>query len=276
MSIDVKNVSFSYDPGTSLERTALKNVNLSIDRGEFVLIGGEIGSGKSTLIRHFNGLLRPSSGSVSVDGVEAHVKSVRKKVGILFQFPQNQLFANTVYEDIAFGPSNFGAKGDELRKQVTRALEMAGVKEELHEHSPFTLSGGEMRLVAIAGVLAIRPDYLVLDEPLSGLDPENREALLKLLKSLHMQGSSVIVVSHWIADLLPLADKIILMENGKISFEGSPEKYIKATSTPLPEITSLMKELQQKGFDVRDDIFDVEEALNEIIRVKKERSGSMQ
>lgn len=125
-------------------------------------------------------------------------------------------------------------------------------------------------------MLAIRPDYLVLDEPLSGLDPENREALLKLLKSLHMQGSSVIVVSHWIADLLPLADKIILMENGKISFEGSPEKYIKATSTPLPEITSLMKELQQKGFDVRDDIFDVEEALNEIIRVKKERSGSMQ
>ncbi len=276
MSIDVKNVSFSYDPGTSLERTALKNVNLSIDRGEFVLIGGEIGSGKSTLIRHFNGLLRPSSGSVSVDGAEAHVKSVRKKVGILFQFPQNQLFARSVYEDVAFGPANFGEKGDELRKKVTKALKMVGVREELYEHSPFTLSGGEMRLVAIAGVLAIRPDYLVLDEPLSGLDPEHREYLLKILKSLHMQGSSVIVVSHWIADLLPLADKIILMEKGKISFEGSPEKYIKATSTPLPEITSLMKELQQKGFDVRDDIFDVEEALNEIIRVKKERSGSMQ
>jgi len=276
MSIDVTNVSFSYDPGTSLERTALKNVNLSIGRGEFVLIGGEIGSGKSTLIRHFNGLLRPSSGSVSVDGAEAHVKSVRKKVGILFQFPQNQLFARSVYEDVAFGPCNFGAKGDELRKKVTKALRMAGVREELYEHSPFTLSGGEMRLVAIAGVLAIRPDYLVLDEPLSGLDPEHRESLLKILRSLHMQGSSVIVVSHWIADLLPLADKIILMEKGKISFVGSPEEYVKSTSTPLPEITSLMKKLQQKGFDVRDDIFDVGEALNEIIRVKKERLGSMQ
>ncbi|KXS44581.1 energy-coupling factor transporter ATPase [Methanolobus zinderi] len=276
MSIDVKNVSFSYDPGTSLERLALQNVNLSIDRGEFILIGGEIGSGKSTLIRHFNGLLRPSSGSVSVDGVEAHVKSIRKKVGILFQFPQNQLFARSVYEDVAFGPANFGEKGDELRKRVTKALKMVGVREELYEHSPFTLSGGEMRLVAIAGVLAIRPDYLVLDEPLSGLDPEHRESLLEILKSLHMQGISVIVVSHLIADLLPLADKIILMKKGKISFEGSPEEYVKSTSTPLPEITSLMKELKQKGFDVRDDIFDVEEALNEIIRVKKERSGSMQ
>lgn len=272
MSIDVKNVSFSYDPGTGLERLALENVNLSIGRGEFVLIGGEIGSGKSTLIRHFNGLLRPSSGSVSVDGVEAHVKSVRKKVGILFQFPQNQLFARSVYEDVAFGPSNFGAKGDELRRRIIHALKMAGVREELYDHSPFTLSGGEMRLVAIAGVLAIRPDYLVLDEPLSGLDPEHRESLLKLLKALHIQGSSVIVVSHWIADLLHLAEKIILMEKGKISFEGSSDEYLKVNSTPLPEITSLMKELRQRGFDVRDDISDVEDALREIIRVKEERS----
>ncbi|TGC11133.1 ATP-binding cassette domain-containing protein [Methanolobus halotolerans] len=271
MPIDVKGVSFSYNTGTTLEKVALENINLSIGKGEFILIGGEIGSGKSTLIRHFNGLLKPSTGQVIVDGMPAHEKHVKTKVGILFQFPQNQLFAKTVYEDVAFGPSNFGIKGKQLDKRVIHALQLAGVREELYDRSPFTLSGGEMRLVAIAGVLAMQPDYLLLDEPLSGLDPENKNSLLLLLKTLHSQGISVVIVSHRIADMLFLADRVFLMQDGRVSFKGKPDDYIYSTSSPLPDITSLMKDLRQKGIDVRDDVFSIEDAFDEITRVQKER-----
>ncbi|MDW7731518.1 MAG: ATP-binding cassette domain-containing protein [Methanolobus sp.] len=271
MSIDVKGLSYSYNPGTSLEKSALENISMSIGRGEFVVIGGEIGSGKSTLIRHFNGLLKPSSGKVTVEGMPAHEKHVKAKVGILFQFPQNQLFGKTVYEDVAFGPSNFGARGEELEERVIKALELVGVREELYYASPFSLSGGEMRLVAIAGVLAMRPDYLVLDEPLAGLDPENKNSLIRILKDLHSQGTSVIIVSHRTFDLLPLADKVFWMEDGRISFEGSPDDYISSASPQLTGITSLMKELRQRGIDVRDDIFTIEDAFNEISRVQREK-----
>ena len=271
MSIDVKDLSFSYNPGTGLEKNVLENINLSIGRGEFVLISGEISSGKSTLIRHFNGLLRPTSGQVTVEGTPAHEKHVKAKVGVLFQFPQNQLFAKTVYEDVAFGPSNFGFKGKKLEKRVIKALELAGVREELHSVSPFSLSGGEMRLVAIAGVLAMSPDYLVLDEPLAGLDPENKKSLLQILKNLHLQGKSVIVVSHRISDLLPLADKLFRIEDRRITFEGSPYEYMSSGASSFPEITSLMKELKQRGIDVREDIFTIEDAFNEICRVHKGR-----
>lgn len=276
MSIDVKDLSFSYNQGTSLEKKALENINMSIGRGEFVLIGGEIGSGKSTLIRHFNGLLRPGSGRVTVEGVPAQERHVKAKVGMLFQFPQNQLFGKTVYEDVAFGPSNFGVRDDELEEKVIKALEMVGVREELYHASPSSLSGGEMRLAAIAGVLAMRPDYLVLDEPLAGLDPENKNSLIRILKNLHSQGTSVILVSHRISDLLPLANRVFWMKEGRLSFEGDPDEYINAAVSQLPGITSLMKELRHRGIDVRDDIFTVEDAFNEINRVKGERMVNQQ
>jgi energy-coupling factor transport system ATP-binding protein len=266
VSIDIRNLTFRYNPGTPLEKTSLKDISLSIGKGEFVLIGGEIGSGKSTLVRHFNGLLKPSSGQVTVDGMAAHAKKVKARVGVLFQFPQQQLFGRTVFEDVAFGPRNFGLRGNELEEQVYSALELLGFDKEICSNSPFHLSGGQMRLVAIAGVLASRPEYLVLDEPFSGLDAENRTILLSALRFLNSRGTSVIVVSHRIPDLLSVADRIFLLDQGNLAFGGTPAEYVKYAPS-LPEITCLMKELRSKGFDVRDDIFHIDDAFSEISRV---------
>ncbi|AFV24179.1 ABC transporter-like protein [Methanolobus psychrophilus R15] len=266
MSIDIRNLTFRYNPGTPLEKTSLKDISLSINKGEFVLIGGEIGSGKSTLVRHFNGLLKPSSGQVTVDGMAAHAKKVKARVGVLFQFPQKQLFGRTVFEDVAFGPRNFGLRGNELEEQVYSALELLGFDKEICSNSPFHLSGGQMRLVAIAGVLASRPEYLVLDEPFSGLDAENRTLLLSALRLLNSRGTSVIVVSHRISDLLSVADRVFLLDQGNLAFSGTPAEYVKYVPS-LPEITFLMKELRSKGFDVRDDIFHIDDAFSEISRV---------
>ena len=266
MSIDIRNLTFKYNPGTPLENTSLKDINLSIDKGEFVLIGGEIGSGKSTLVRHFNGLLKPSSGQVTVDGMAAHEKKVKAKVGMLFQFPQQQLFGRTVFEDVAFGPQNFGYRGNELDMKVHSTLELLGLGKEIYSVSPFRLSGGQMRLVAIAGVLASRPDYIVLDEPFSGLDAENKKILLSALRHLNSRGTSVIVVSHRMSDLLSAADRIFLLDHGNLVFGGTSAEYVKYAPSHLPEITCLMKELRRKGFDVRDDIFHIDDAFGEISR----------
>ncbi|MDP2216610.1 MAG: ATP-binding cassette domain-containing protein [Methanolobus sp.] len=267
MSIDVRNLTFRYDRGTSLEKTSLEDVSLSIDKGEFVLIGGEIGSGKSTLVRHFNGLLKPFSGQVTVDGMAAHEKKVKARVGVLFQFPQQQLFGRTVFEDVAFGPRNFGYRGNELDLQVHSALELLGLGKEIYSVSPFRLSGGQMRLVAIAGVLASRLDYIVLDEPFSGLDAENKKILLSALRHLNSRGTSVIVVSHRMSDLLSVADRVFLLDQGNLVFGGTPAEYVKHAPSHLPEITCLMKELRRKGFDVRGDIFNIDDAFSEISRV---------
>lgn len=264
MSLDIKNLSFTYNRATSLEKLALDNVSLSIKKGDFVLITGEVGSGKSTLIRHMNGLLKACSGSIEVDGISAYEKKAKSKVGMLFQFPQKQLFGKTVQEDISFAPSNFGVSGAKLKEQVNEAMALVGLDESMCPLSPFILSGGQMRLVAMAGVLASRPDYLVLDEPGSGLDHENRKALFSTLKKLNSGGISVVVVSHQISDVLPLVDRIFHMNGGNLVFEGSPEEYLHSVSSPLPDITILMKELRGRGFDVRPDISDVDEAFHEI------------
>lgn len=273
MSIDVRNLTFKYDPGTPLEKTSLKNVSLSIGKGEFVLIGGEIGSGKSTLVRHFNGLLKPSSGQVTVDDMAAHAKKVKARVGVLFQFPQQQLFGRTVFEDVAFGPRNFGLRSNELEVQVHSALELLGLGKEIYSVSPFHLSGGQMRLVAIAGVLASRPEYLVLDEPFSGLDAENKKILLSALRHLNSRGISVIVVSHRMSDLLSVADRVFLLDQGNLVFGGTPGEYVKYAPSHLPEITCLMKELRRKGFDVRGDIFNIDDAFCEISRLLKTKEA---
>lgn len=267
MSIEVRDVTFRYNPGTSLEMTALEDVSLSIGRGEFVLIGGAIGSGKSTLIRHFNGLLRPCSGQVTVDGMQAYEKKVRSRVGMLFQFPRQQLFGRTVFEELAFGPKNFGLRGPEIEKRVHYSLELLGLGKDMSTTSPLRLSGGQKRLVAIAGILACRPDYVVLDEPLSGLDGENKGFLISALRLLNSKGITIIVVSHRVSDMLSLADRVYWLDQGKIVFNGTPAEYAGHGSLPLPEITCLMKELRSRGFDVRDDIFGIDEAFREISRV---------
>ena len=264
MSIDIKNLSFWYNHGTSLEKQALNNVSLSIEKAEFVLITGEVGSGKSTLIRHFNGLLKPQSGSVTVNGIGSTSKDLRLIAGLLMQYPQKQLFGRTVFEDVSFGPSNFGLKGEALDKRVSEALDLLGLDSDISGLSPFALSGGQMRLVALAGVLALKPEYLVLDEPTSGLDPQNRLSLLSTLKKLHSSGISIIVVSHQICELLPLAEKVILLKNGKVAFAGTPKEYLKSVSSPLPEITLLIKELNLSGFNINEGIFSVDDAFREI------------
>jgi energy-coupling factor transport system ATP-binding protein len=267
MSIEVKDLSFFYNKGTSLEKKALDKVSFSIEKGEFVLITGEVGSGKSTLIRHLNGLLKAHSGSVKVSGINSTNKELRSKIGLLMQYPQRQLFGKTVFEDVSFGPSNFGMKGDELKERVNESLLLAGLCRDIADISPFSLSGGQMRLVALAGVLSMRPEYLILDEPTSGLDPENKASLFSTLKKLQTTGISVIIVSHQIDDFLPFANKVLFLKNGCVDFIGSPEEYLQSVSSPIPELTSLMKELQNCGFEVASDIYSVEDAFNEITRV---------
>ncbi|WP_340819620.1 ATP-binding cassette domain-containing protein [Methanolobus sp. WCC4] len=264
MSIEVRDLCFCYNRGTSLEKRALDSVSLSIEKGQFVLIGGEVGSGKSTLVRHFNGILRPQSGSVIVSGLDPTDKAIRRKAGLLMQYPQKQLFGRTVFEDVSFGPSNFGVEGKALEERVTNALEQVGLSGDIASLSPFSLSGGQMRLVALAGVLAMEPEYLILDEPTSGLDPENRSSLLSTLKELHRSGISIVVVSHQVCELLPLAEKVILLDKGHVIFDGTPGEYLRSVCSPLPEITLLMKDLISSGFDVRDDIMSVDDAFDQI------------
>lgn len=271
MSIEVRDLGFCYNKGTSLEKHALDSVSLSIEKGQFVLIGGEVGSGKSTLVRHFNGILKPQSGSVKVSGLDSTDKAIRRKAGLLMQYPQKQLFCRTVFEDVSFGPSNFGVEDEALEERVVDALEQVGLSRDIASLSPFSLSGGQMRLVALAGILAMEPEYLILDEPTSGLDPENRSSLLSTLQELHRSGISVVVVSHQVCELLPLAEKVILLNKGRVIFDGTPDDYLRSVRSPLPEITLLMKDLVSSGFDVRDDIMSVDAAFDQISGELKKR-----
>lgn len=275
MGIKVENLSYSY-PGNQKRKPALENVSLEIAGGEFIVISGAAGAGKSTLIKHFNGILRPESGRVTVDGLDTNSREVRRKVGMLFQHSQNQLFEETVYREIAFGPSNFGIRGEELEKKVHDALYLVHLDTRILNRSPFSLSGGEKRRVALAGIMAIHPAYLVLDEPTAGLDPESRAKLLRRLQDIHRKGVGIIVVSHNMEEILPFAQKVISMKEGKIVFTGSPEEYLRAGHSPVPLLTRLMKELNRKGAKLREDIFTAEEALKELqkLRPEKEREIS--
>lgn len=270
MGIKIENLSYSY-PGNQKMKPALENVSLEIANGEFAVISGAAGAGKSTLIKHFNGILRPESGRVTVDGLDANSREVRRKVGMLFQHSQNQLFEETVYREIAFGPSNFGVRGEELEKRVNDALSLVHLDTRILNRSPFSLSGGEKRRVALAGIMAIHPAYLVLDEPTAGLDPESRAKLLRRLQEIHRKGTGIIVVSHNMEEILPFAQKVISMEEGKIVFTGSSEEYLRAGHSPVPLLTRLMKELNRKGANLREDIFTAEEALKELQKLRPEK-----
>lgn len=272
--LELKNLSYVYGTGTPFEKTAVNNLSLSIEKGEFIGIMGHTGSGKSTLVQMLNGLMKPTSGQVLLDGEDiwANPKDIRKirfKVGMVFQYPEYQLFEETVAKDIAFGPTNMGKSGAELEKAVNDAARFTGLKDELLEKSPFDLSGGEKRRAAIAGVIAMNPEVLVLDEPTAGLDPMGRDVLLSQIVQYHKERkNTVILVSHSMEDIARVADKIIVMNKSNlVMFDKTKEVFSKGRELEkiglrVPQITKIMLELREKGFNVPKGILTVDEAMN--------------
>lgn len=272
--LELKNLSYVYGTGTPFEKTAVNNLSLSIEKGEFIGIMGHTGSGKSTLVQMLNGLMKPTSGQVLLDGEDiwANPKDIRKirfKVGMVFQYPEYQLFEETVAKDIAFGPMNMGKSGAELEKAVNDAARFTGLKDELLEKSPFDLSGGEKRRAAIAGVIAMNPEVLVLDEPTAGLDPMGRDVLLSQIVQYHKERkNTVILVSHSMEDIARVADKIIVMNKSNlVMFDKTKEVFSKGRELEkiglrVPQVTKIMLELREKGFDVPEGILTVDEAMD--------------
>ena len=280
MSIKIENLTYVYMPKTPFEKKALDNVNLEIEDGEFLAVIGHTGSGKSTLIQHLNGLLKPASGKIYVDGTDITDKDtklvdIRKKVGLVFQYPEYQLFEETIAKDIAYGPSNLELNDDEILRRVKKSMEMVGLNyEEYKDISPFELSGGQKRRVAIAGVIAMEPKVLILDEPTAGLDPAGRDDILEQIKLLHEKyNMTIILVSHSMEDVGKLAEKIIVMNDGHIELQGKPKEVFKEIDTlekiglAVPQVTYLMRELKNKGFNVSEDIFTVEKAKSELLNI---------
>ena len=272
--LELKNLSYVYGTGTPFEKTAVNNLSLSIEKGEFIGIMGHTGSGKSTLVQMLNGLMKPTSGQVLLDGEDiwANPKDIRKirfKVGMVFQYSEYQRFEETVAKDIAFGPTNMGKSGAELEKAVNDAARFTGLKDELLEKSPFDLSGGEKRRAAIAGVIAMNPEVLVLDEPTAGLDPMGRDVLLSQIVQYHKERkNTVILVSHSMEDIARVADKIIVMNKSNlVMFDKTKEVFSKGRELEkiglrVPQITKIMLELREKGFNVPEGILTVDEAMD--------------
>ena len=280
MSIKIENLTYVYMPKTPFEKKALDNVNLEIEDGEFLAVIGHTGSGKSTLIQHLNGLLKPASGKIYVDGTDITDKDtklvdIRKKVGLVFQYPEYQLFEETIAKDIAYGPTNLGLNEDEIFRRVKKSMEMVGLDyDEYKDISPFELSGGQKRRVAIAGVIAMEPNVLILDEPTAGLDPAGRDDILEQIKFLHEKyNMTIILVSHSMEDVGKLAEKIIVMNDGHIELKGKPKEVFREIDTleriglAVPQVTYLMRELKRKGFNVSEDIFTVEKAKSELLNI---------
>lgn len=280
MSIKIENLTHIYMKGSPFEKKALDNVSISINDGEFVALIGHTGSGKSTLIQHINGLLKPSSGKIFIGDVDITDKNVkltdiRKKVGLVFQYPEYQLFEETVEKDIAFGPKNLSLSDEEVSKRVKRAMIMVGLDyDTFRNKSPFDLSGGQKRRVAIAGVVAMEPKVLILDEPTAGLDPKGRDEILKQVKALHKEyNMTIILVSHSMEDVAKVADRILVMHKGECILDGKPEKIFKEIDTlesvglAVPQVTYLMKSLKEKGFKISTDAFTVEQAKDELLKI---------
>ena len=279
--LELKNLSFVYGQGTPFEKKAVDDVSLSIKKGEFVGIIGHTGSGKSTLVQMLNGLIRPTSGQVIFDGQDIwakpkEIRKIRFKVGMVFQYPEYQLFEETVYKDIAFGPSNMGKTGEELNQAVKRAAEFTGLKKELLDKSPFDLSGGEKRRAAIAGVIAMDPEVLVLDEPTAGLDPMGRDVLLSQIVQYHeKRKNTVLLVSHSMEDIARVADRIIVMnESHLVMFDNTKEVFsrgrdLEKIGLRVPQITKIMLTLKEKGYDVSDGTLTVNDALTQVLALLK-------
>ncbi len=277
MSLILDKVSHVYSPGNAYETVAIKDVSLKIEDNEFLGIIGHTGSGKSTLIQHMNGLLTPTSGTIYFNGKDTSEKDfpkkeLRSKVGMVFQYPEHQLFEPTVFEDICFGPKNLGLSKEEIDDRVYEALSLVGFPEDLISASPFDLSGGQKRRAAIAGVLAMKPDILILDEPTAGLDPKGRDDILDMIKDMHDKtGNTVVLVSHSMEDIARLVDRIIVMNEGQVQFDDTPKEVFKnykgleKMGLRAPQITYLMNDLRSFGFDVSTDATTVEEAKKEIL-----------
>ncbi|MCI8632569.1 MAG: energy-coupling factor transporter ATPase [Lachnospiraceae bacterium] len=298
MSIEVKDLTYIYEPGTPNEKTALKNVNLTIHEGEFIGIIGHTGSGKSTLIQHLNGLIQPSNGTVLCDGEDIFappaieegkgskkkerarraekLKRIRQKVGLVFQYPEHQLFEMTVEKDIAFGPNNMGLSAEEVSLRVDEAMRMVGLSEDYKQKSPFELSGGQKRRVAIAGVLAMKPEYLILDEPTAGLDPRGRDEILAQIEWLQKeQKTAVILVSHSMEDVAKHVDRIIAMGGGQVRFDGTPAEVfahgdeLREIGLDIPQVTQLGNLLRENGFELPETILNMDQMEAYLLKVFK-------
>jgi len=280
MSIKIENLTHVYMPKSPFEKKALDNVNLVIEDGEFLALIGHTGSGKSTLIQHLNGLLEPTSGRILVDDIditnkEAKLTEIRKKIGLVFQYPEYQLFEETIKKDIAFGPNNLGLSSEEVSRRVKKSMEMVGLDYETYKDvSPFDLSGGQKRRVAIAGVIAMEPKVLILDEPTAGLDPKGRDDILEQIKLLHEKYKmTIVLVSHSMEDVGKLAQRIVVMNKGKVELLGKPSEVFKEVETlekiglAVPQVTYLMRVLRERGFNVSDEIFTVEKGTEAILKV---------
>ena len=282
MSIEVKNLTHTYSAGSALQQTAIRDVNLTIEEGEFVAIVGHTGSGKSTLVQHLNGLLKPTAGQVLVDGEDMNGEGVnkrliRQKVGLVFQYPEYQLFDETVAKDIAFGPKNQGLNAEEIDRRVRKAMARVQLDYGKYaERSPFELSGGQMRRVAIAGVLAMEPRYLILDEPAAGLDPKGRDRILGMVKDLHEAGVTVVMVSHSMDDCARLASRMIVMSKGTVVASDTPRnlfaqpEMMASVGLGVPEAAKLCAMLREKGLNLPNDLYTQEELQEHILRLWKE------
>ena len=279
--IKIENLSFVYQKGMPDEREVLHNVNIEIADKDIVAVIGHTGSGTSTLIQHLNALLRPTAGKIWINGAEitdpkADLKEVRKKVGMVFQYPEYQLFEETVAKDIAFGPKNMGLPEDEIQKRVLEAMDLVGLSRDLCERSPFELSGGQKRRAAIAGVLSMRPEILILDEPTAGLDPRGRDGLLQCIEDLHKNSDmTVIFVSHSMEEVARLAKNVIVMNDGSVFAKGSVSEIfsmgyeLRKIGLNIPQVTQLALMLRERGVDIRGDIYTVDFATKTIAELMK-------
>lgn len=278
MSIALEHVNYIYSPGTAYEKRALNDISLEIGQGQFVGIIGHTGSGKSTLIQHLNGLMKATSGDILYDGQSIYaegydMRKLRSQVGLVFQYPEHQLFEVDVISDVCFGPKNQGLSEEESEKNAREALELVGFPEKYYKQSPFELSGGQKRRVAIAGVLAMKPKVLILDEPTAGLDPKGRDEILDQIAKLHKEtGMTVVLVSHSMEDVARYVDRIIVMNKGEKMLDSTPKevfrhyKELEEVGLAAPQVTYVMHDLKDRGFDVSPDATTIEEAGDEIMR----------
>ncbi len=281
MVIKAENLTYIYGAGTPFEKTALDNINLTIEGGEIIGVIGHTGSGKSTLIQHFNGLLKPTFGKITLDGKDiwedkSNLRNVRFDVGLVFQYPEYQLFEETVFKDIAFGPKNMGLSEAEIKRRVLKASEFVGLKEELLSKSPFELSGGQKRRVAIAGVIAMEPKVLVLDEPTAGLDPKGRNKILNQIKAYHKTTkNTVLIVSHSMEDVANYAQKVLVMNNSKVFLYDKTENVfakseeLKKIRLSVPQVTNVFHKLSEEGFDIAQNVYTVGYAKDKILNALK-------
>ncbi len=286
MTLVLENVTYTYKPKTPYAHDALRDISLTINQGEFLAIIGATGSGKSTLVQHLNGLLKPTRGQVLLNGEDINAKKVgrrvRQKVGLVFQYPEHQLFEETVYKDVAFGPLNFGFSQQETDERVKYALKTAGLDiEQVKDRSPFDLSGGQMRRVAIAGVLAMKPEILILDEPTAGLDPQGQVAIMNRISSMHKeQGITIVFVSHSMENVAMLAQRVIVMHRSNLVMSGSPREIfakgeeLRNMGLDIPQVSQLMNGLIRAGKEVRGDVLSIAEAKTELLKLLRGKANA--